>query len=71
MVDIIIYTLCGIGLGFLLGILAVAVLVDRRVKKRQRQIAQLIGRRGCGKSGSKYKEPYCYMDQEREEEWME
>ena len=39
MLNIIIYTLCGLGIGFSLGMLAAAVLVDRRAKKRKRELA--------------------------------
>ena len=42
MLNIIIYTLCGLGIGFSLGMLAAAVLVDRRAKKRKRELAKLF-----------------------------
>lgn len=68
MLNIIIYTLCGLGIGFSLGMLAAAVLVDRRTKKRQKQLAQLVGRRGMGKTAHLGNiTPFCYLDQEEVE----
>lgn len=68
MLNIIIYTLCGLGIGFSLGMLAAAVLVDRRTKKRQRELAQLVGWRGMGKTAHLGNiTPFCYLDQEEEE----
>lgn len=63
-----IYIVCGFGIGFSLGMLAAAVFVDRRTKKRKRELARIIGARGTGKTGCSTIYPYCYIDQEEEEE---
>ena len=63
-----IYIVCGLGIGFSLGMMAAAVLVDRRTKKRRRELARFIGARGAGKTGCSTINPYCYIDQEEEEE---
>ena len=69
MLNIIIYTLCGLGIGFSLGMLAVAVYVDRRAKKRKRELlARYIGARGSGKTGCSTINPYCYIDLKEEED---
>lgn len=57
MLNIIIYTLCGIGIGFSLGMMSATLIVDRRTKKRQRDMALLIDN----------EPPYCYMEQDRDE----
>ena len=69
MFDIIIYIILALIFVIIDGLFIAAAILDRRTKKRQRDLARLIGARGQGKSGIYY--PYCYLDQEREEEWME
>ena len=66
MLDIIIYIFVGLCFGFLIGLFLAAVFLDRRTKKRQRDLARLVGVRGQGKSG--IYAPYCYLDQEEEED---
>ena len=70
MVDIIIYIFVGLCFGFLIGLFFAAVLLDRRTKKRQRDLARLIGARGNGKTGG-HMFPYCYLEQEEDEEGKE
>ena len=67
MIDIIIYIFVGLCFGFLIGLFCAAVLLDRHTKKRQREMALLIGARGNGKTGG-HMFPYCYLDQEEEED---
>ena len=58
-----IYIVCGLGIGFSLGMLVAAVLVDRRAKKRRRELAQLVGRRGMGKTAHLGNiTPFCYLE---------
>ena len=43
MMNIIIYTVCGLGIGFSLGMMAAAVIVDRRTKKLHRELERMNG----------------------------
>lgn len=68
MLNIIIYTLCGLGIGFSLGMLAAAVLVEHRTKKHKRELAQIFGKIGMGTTIHLDREPQFWEIQEGPDE---